>query len=277
MEVPVVIPYWGGKNKLSKQFVPLIPPHRHYMEVFAGGLSMFFRKSKSEWSAINDVNDDLINLYLVVENKLLFDQFIEKVKWTIKSRAYYSGIRDKIRNKEFDAHFPDVNRAFDYFYFIRNSFNSRLDTAFSKDTTGWTTRLRDSLWESRKKLNGVIIEHLDYKTFVEKYYKKEESFWYFDPPYVVADTEKYYHTNFNKNEHIIMKGIVDFLNDIAKAKIMISYDDHKLVRQLYGNDDRYMIKEFESTYAGNRQDPGKKFTELLIMNYKPTEQMGLEL
>ena len=43
--MPVVIPYWGGKYKLSKVLIPMIPKHKHYIEVFAGGLSMFFHKA----------------------------------------------------------------------------------------------------------------------------------------------------------------------------------------------------------------------------------------
>ena len=42
-----ILPYYGGKVKLSKLLVELIPPHKHYIEVFAGGLSMFFRKNKA--------------------------------------------------------------------------------------------------------------------------------------------------------------------------------------------------------------------------------------
>ena len=48
-DCPVVIPYYGGKYMLSKQFVPLIPPHHRYFEVFSGGLSMFFRKDKANY------------------------------------------------------------------------------------------------------------------------------------------------------------------------------------------------------------------------------------
>ena len=51
---PIVIPYYGGKYELSKVLVPLIPPHKRYIEMFAGGLSMFFRKTKAKWNIVND-------------------------------------------------------------------------------------------------------------------------------------------------------------------------------------------------------------------------------
>jgi len=42
-DCPIVLPYYGGKYEMSKTLIPLLPPHERYFEVFAGGLSMFFR------------------------------------------------------------------------------------------------------------------------------------------------------------------------------------------------------------------------------------------
>ena len=61
-DCPVVIPYYGGKYELSKRFIPLIPPHDRYFEVFAGGLSMFFRKNKAIWNVLNDKDNNIVNL-----------------------------------------------------------------------------------------------------------------------------------------------------------------------------------------------------------------------
>ena len=41
----------------------MIPPHNRYIEVFAGGLSMFFRKKKADVNIINDLDSDIVNLY----------------------------------------------------------------------------------------------------------------------------------------------------------------------------------------------------------------------
>ena len=45
-DCPVVIPYYGGKWELSKQLVPMLPVHIRYIEVFAGGLSMFLERKE---------------------------------------------------------------------------------------------------------------------------------------------------------------------------------------------------------------------------------------
>ena len=62
-DCPVVMPYYGGKFRLSKQLVPMLATHDRYFEVFAGGLSMFFRKPKAEISVVNDIDNDIVNLY----------------------------------------------------------------------------------------------------------------------------------------------------------------------------------------------------------------------
>ena len=60
-DCPIVLPYYGGKYEMSKKLIPLLPPHERYIEVFAGGLSMFFRKAKAKWNVLND-KDKIKNL-----------------------------------------------------------------------------------------------------------------------------------------------------------------------------------------------------------------------
>jgi len=271
--MPVVIPYYGGKFRLSKTLIPMIPKHKHYVEVFAGGLSMFFHKAKAEWNVVNDISNDLVNLYMVIGDAYLFEIFARKVFYSLKSRAYYDQIRDEVRN---DTSFtmPDVNRAYKYYYFIRNSFNSRLNTAFNKDITGWTISMMNTLRFAREKLDGVIVENMDFSKLIEKYCNKENTFWYLDPPYTMADTEKYYTWTFSEKEHIKMFEGIEMLNATSDAKIMVSYDNSDFVKELYHD---FNITEIETRYSGNTSDPDKTFTELVITNYKQQNQEMLEL
>ena len=63
---PVVIPYYGGKYELSKKLISMLPSHDRYFEPFFGGGSMFFRKPKADWNILNDVDNDLVNLYITI-------------------------------------------------------------------------------------------------------------------------------------------------------------------------------------------------------------------
>ena len=81
---PVVIPYYGGKWELSKQLVPMMPPHERYIEMFAGGLSMYFRKQKVASNIVNDLDNDIVNLYISVLER--FNEFSRYVYLLPRSR-----------------------------------------------------------------------------------------------------------------------------------------------------------------------------------------------
>lgn len=266
--MPVIIPYWGGKYKLSKVLIPMIPEHTHYIEVFAGGLSMFFHKAKAPWNCVNDISNDLANLYMVIGDEKLFKEFSRKVYYALKSRAYYDQIRQSIK-EENEFKIPDIERAFNYYYFIRNSFNSRLNTAFNKDITGWTLSMLNTLQFARKKLDGVIVENMDFSKLIDKYGHKEDCFWYFDPPYTMADEEEYYLWTFDEKQHIQMFKDIEMICAMTDAKIMISYDDSDFVKTLYKD---FKITEMKTKYSGNRKNPDQEFTELIITNYNHQQQ-----
>ena len=119
-DCPIIIPYYGGKYELSKTFVPLIPHHERYIEVFAGGLSMFFRKPKARWNVLNDIDNNIVNLYMCVINK--HEELVKNLFWIPKSRKLFLDFREEIKeNREIEI--PDPVQAAKYFYCIRNSFN----------------------------------------------------------------------------------------------------------------------------------------------------------
>ena len=86
-----------------------------------------------------------------------------------------------------------------------------------------------------------------------------------DPPYVIADTKKYYRNNFDEEMHIELKNLTDFINEKG-GTFMISYDNVPLVRNLY--EDSY-LNTIETKYVGTIAEKRKEIrTELVITNYK---------
>ena len=268
-DCPIVIPYYGGKYELSKTLVPLIPHHSRYVEVFAGGLSMFFRKSKAKWNVLNDIDNNIVNLYMCVIHK--HDELIENLFWIPKSRKLFLDFREEIKeNREIEI--PDPKQAAKYFYCIRNSFNKLIHTPFSmnKDMNkNWDEEFK----YSRMFLGGATIESLDFGTLFDKYYPKEDDFWYLDPPYIIA-TEKgsYYMNNFTIEDHTRLR---DRVNEIDKAggKFMISYDYRPEVKELYK---QYNTQILNMVYTGATKEARRKERkEYIIMNYEPTYQIEI--
>lgn len=65
------IPWIGGKSRLRKYIIPLIPDDAtRYAEVFGGAAWVMFGKSKirGQMEIYNDVDGNLVNLYLQIKN-----------------------------------------------------------------------------------------------------------------------------------------------------------------------------------------------------------------
>lgn len=53
----------GGKSRLLKKLLPMIPPHVCSCEVFGGSLAWTLAKERSQVEIVNDINGDLVALY----------------------------------------------------------------------------------------------------------------------------------------------------------------------------------------------------------------------
>ena len=268
---PVVIPWYGGKFELSKKLVPMLPSHEWYFEVFAGGLSMFFRKNKCTWNVVNDLDNDVVNLYISVVEE--FEAFKEFVYWYPRSRALFLEIKDELKQGK-EIEMPDPRRAARYFYVIRTAFNKNPYGSFSKSPKkDWGTKLIEELKYSRSYFDGVTIENLDFRELLKRYPPRDVDLWYMDPPYVVAgERGDYYVHDFTDEDH---KGILEVCDEIdaAGGKFMVSYDDRNRIRELFSN---YNVGEVTTKYAGNLSKRNTVIKELVITNYtSPTYQESI--
>src|SRR5258705_3207929 len=79
--------YYGGKQKLAKHILPLIPKHNLYCEPFFGGGAIYFNKAPSEIEVVNDINGNLINFYQVVKKS--FKKLEKEVQASLYSREHH--------------------------------------------------------------------------------------------------------------------------------------------------------------------------------------------
>jgi DNA adenine methylase len=261
IDCPVIIPYYGGKYYLSQKLVPMIPAHDKYIEMFAGGLSMFFRKKKVGWNVVNDLDKNVVNLYTVLAEK--FDEFVHHIGWYVKSRSLHEILKEYIKSTKVEV-IPDAKRAARYYYLIRCSFNNNPQGTFSKNSADWNTdNLIEDLKYSRKYLNDVLIENLDFRALVDRYPPDKGDFWYLDPPYIVAGTRNdYYIHSLGEQDHIDLRNICKVIDD-SGGNFMVSYDDKPEIHELYKD---YAIEAIPVKYAGQTQKREYK-NELVITNY----------
>lgn len=258
-----IISYYGGKHEMAEKLINWMPDHANYMEPFAGGLAVFFKKQKASWNAVNDYDKDIANLYYICSRPDLFEDFERRVFFLVQSRDIYDIIRTRITKQKTKIRIPNIERAAEYFFYIRTSFNNRPGTSLGTSVTKWNTGILEKVAWGRKKLDGVIIENLDVNKFIDKYHKKPSAMWFFDPPYWVANDTNYYGHVFSNYQHHQFKESIDKLNRNPDARIMITYDNHDEIRNLFKD---YHIKDIPVKYRSTYEV--MDINEIVITNYK---------
>jgi len=61
-----LIKWPGGKTRLLREILPLVPPHDHYCEPFVGGGALFLAVEPAV-SSLNDISSELISFYRMVQ------------------------------------------------------------------------------------------------------------------------------------------------------------------------------------------------------------------
>lgn len=85
-------PYYGGKMSVAGQIVDLLPSHEHYVEPFAGSLSVLLAKPAAKFETVNDLHTELVTFW-----KVLRDRHVELARvcaLTPHSRAEYVAAAD---------------------------------------------------------------------------------------------------------------------------------------------------------------------------------------
>lgn len=250
----------GGKSKLAKQIVELIPQeHSLYVEVFGGALNVLYAKELPKRAlyreVANDFSSDLINLHKAIRtNPRLLQKYLNHL---FISRETFLDIRF---NKLIPAN--NIEKASFYYYRLQMSFGSKGDNfAMSAKSRKPKNIYKDFLkWSQRLKM--VTIENMDFEKLIDNY-NKEEAFFYCDPPYV--GTENYYKNSktFDLDDH---KRLFEALKRV-KGKFLLSYNDCKFVRHLYAEFNIIESSKFEYTLGKNVHKNKKEVCELFIMNY----------
>src|SRR3954470_4631277 len=59
--------YVGGKNRLAKQIIAVLPEHTTYVEPFSGGAQVLFHKPPSNVEVLNDLDFEIVNFFRVCQ------------------------------------------------------------------------------------------------------------------------------------------------------------------------------------------------------------------
>ena len=77
----------GGKSVLAPRIVKMMPPHRTYVEPFAGGAAVFWEKEPSPREVLNDKDREIAAAYRFIKG-MTNSQFqqLKKFDWLTRPR-----------------------------------------------------------------------------------------------------------------------------------------------------------------------------------------------
>jgi len=245
--------YIGGKNRIASQLISLIPKHKTYVEGFAGGAQVLFRKEPSEVEVLNDLDGELVNFYRVCQSH--HEELLRCLRYTLLSRKLY-----RLLANTAPQNLTDINRAARYFVIQKCSFGGQVAKRnfgihVTKRPTFSPARIPKIIDAAYERLIDVQIESLPYETVLKKY-DRPSTFFYLDPPYYAR---KFYNHNFSEQDFQTLEQNLSRL----QGKFLLSINDHPFIRKTFA---AYKIEEISLPYSLQKH-AGRRYTELVIRNY----------
>jgi DNA adenine methylase len=245
--------YVGGKNRLAKTIIPLIPKHKTYVEPFFGGGQVFFHKDPSAVEIINDLSDEIVNFFRICQSH--HEELVRYLKYMLISRKWFELCQDTDPSR-----MTDIQKAGRFFYLQKNCFGGLVNSQRPKLTIEQhpnynPERIPELLAQTHERLQRVQIECLPYQEILKRC-DRPETFFYLDPPYW---DKVLYRFNFKEQDFIELNQI---LKNLA-GKFILSLNDLAEVRKLFAD---FRIQEVSLSYTAASL-PGRKYRELLIANF----------
>lgn len=260
----------GGKSRLRKPIIDLLPPHTCYVEPFAGAAWVLFGKPPSDVEVINDIDQELITFFRVVKDKP--EELIASFEWELTSRAEFNRLAELDPNQ-----LTDVVRAHRFFYLIMAGWGGELnyprfatsisDGGHGNRLIGALKTLRERIAPAHERLRTVIIENLDWQECIDRY-DTDRTVMYIDPPYP-GNGCNYAHNMRDWESH---HELAERLKRAKCAWILSSYDIPE-IRDLFGDHITIAVQS-ASGMAIKRNGGGRVLNrEVLITNYQPRQPL----
>ena len=244
--------YIGGKRRLAKRILALLPEHTTYVEPFAGGAQVFFHKPRSRIEVLNDLDGDIVNFLRICREHP--QELVRALEYLVPSRALFA---------QFAAQpihlLTDVQRAARFLYLQKNAFGGRVHHrsfryGVAKRPNYNPERLPSVIGAAAQRLRHVQLENGSYERVLERY-DRETTLFYLDPPYVGLGLY-----NFNLDDAQFVE-LARRLRQI-KGKFLLSINDCPQARAWFAE---HALVEVSVPYSGTRD--GGRFRELLVANY----------
>lgn len=209
-EAPVEKTIWGspaGKKHLAPRLVKLIPPHKIYVEPFAGSGAVFFAKPPSEKEVLGDADPEIASAYKALTR--LTDAELAALKkkdWTGRKTLFRAMQEARPRSK--------LEKLYRFLYLSHFAYGKLRGKSYNPNAEGIAARTIDRIEKYRDRLRNVTVRSAHYADVVKEFDGKD-TFFFLDPPYpghnVEVGEDRFDEAEFRK----VLDGI--------KGKFLVTY------------------------------------------------------
>lgn len=258
------IPYYGGKQRIADRIVATFPQHLHYVEPFAGGLSVLLAKPKAKVETVNDLDQHLVTFWRVLRDHP--DDLMRACTLTPHARAELDLCRQPMAGLD---DLEIARRVWSQLAQGRSGRRTRTGWRFyvNGDTSaGMDTYLRGYVGRmpaAADRLADVQLECIPALDIIDLYGREPTTLLYVDPPYLATTRRSlhYVHELHTEAEHT---ELAEALNATAAAVVLSGYRS-PLYDRVYSDWETLEI-------PASTQQPGEdgRRTEVLWMNFTPS-------
>jgi DNA adenine methylase len=264
MNPPII--YFGGKQRIASRIIDLFPEHAHYVEPYAGGLSVLLAKPPSTMETINDLNGNVVAFWRVLRDRP--DELQRVCELTPHSRQEFRRAVQVMRDPAAD----DLERARAVWVQLtqgRSGMTSKTGWRMYRngESSGaglarYLDGYRARLMPAAKRLRDCQIECRDALDVIADYGRVESTLLYLDPPYMTeARRSGAYDVEADRAHH---EAMLDTILS-CRARVALSGYATGLYDSVLSAWRRVEIQAWTTQSGGARSDR----VEVLWMNYDP--------
>ena len=265
---------WAGGKQGNLQYIKerLPKTFNKYYEPFAGGLAVLLELCPTNF-IINDINSELINVYMMIRNNvedliLCLTYLDTEHEAAADPKAFYYKIRSDFNWNLGMQRPPQAAR---FIYLNKHCFNGlyrvnskgEFNVPFNGKLSGRSFD-PDHLRELSSLLKNARILNTDFEVAVRG--ASVNDFVFFDSPYapITATTfTDYTKEGFSYEDHVRLAKVFKELTNRG-CYCMLTNHDTPLIRELYKD---YKIEVVDVRRSINRKGNGRTGKEVIITNY----------
>ena len=249
--------YCGSKQRIANKIIKYFPSHKVYIEHFLGAGGLYFNKPLVRYNFVNDIDDDIFNLFMVIKEK---------------PAELYNAFNELVVSESLYKHWKDNNETDDIMKAVRFVFLCNWGYLGKQDILKIVQSNAKKIFLSKidivnRLLENTVILHCDFRdvlnkvSFRDKENGKKAAFIYADPPYL--STVSSLNRDFIESDtRTLFKILVE-----SGIRFAISEFDNPIVLELAK---KYSLRVIE---IGERSNLKNRRVEILIINYDISEEL----